>query len=875
MRGGYRGTPRGLRPGKGVRLASALASRSGRGGFSSGLWVWCLLDRMLLARGRSAGGMAGLIILMLCMAAGGALGAEPTGRALTFQDIVKFEAFGRASISPDDRWAVYERRGPYDTSLRYDLGARSTWTIMKLRRLDLSRQGSLAEPLLEGDPSVLLCGPWSPGGRRLVICRLAGGTLELGVVDMVSREVLWSGVTPELPLAGASTEWVDEERLVIMSRPDGSLPWLLRFSSGSQVRAAEDWARTAAGATPSRAVLNTRAGVISSEIAPADQSLILLDAVTGHRETLATGQIADFSVSPDGSRLAIVESGAPIAAQPGSVSFSGMRFRQRLRLLGLEGQSPIRFDADLDVGPGLLRWSPRSQEVLAWGRRDGEAWEDGQLVRLGADGSIAGLDHTGLAPLDPERGLGSLAGIRADWLGASPVLYARAEDGSRFDWYVVATDHLPHAITAQMQVPPSRLSRVTEEGALMVADGGVWFTSASETLRLTPAEITYREMLIGDTETPFRQRINSPLRRDSTMVMSADGALFKVGREGKVVPVGSAGAPDRRMLATSTETALSLSADEVVEDLIVSAMGTDHSVDRVNKDFADIVRARPLPIPHADSQARAVVSQLFLPMGRSLAEVRGVIVLVYPGSVSTGTWQGPFYLTYGLRAEVLAGSGYAVLSPAIPHDPSRPPTADDLARGVDLAVDALFESYPDLLDGRLAVAGHSFGGGTALLIATRSDRYRAYVAWAGFSDLFGQWGEFSPVNRQVPEEEPLINRSQAWVETGQARMGGPPWTRPDAYIGLSPFMAADRIKDPVLLIAGDRDFVPVTQAERMFSALYRLGEHSRLVTYWGEDHFNWSPANICDVYLQILEWLEMVLASPTSPVSDTACGPVT
>jgi len=870
MAGWHDGSRAAMRQGRPFRLTGRWSSGPDTGRMARGSLAWWLLARALGLGLRPAPQWVGLVILMLCMAAGGAVAAGQTGRPLTVEDIVALESFGRASIAPNERWAVYERRGGYDTAPRYDLGARSTWTIMKLRRLDLGRAGSRSEPLLEGDPSGLLCGPWSPSGRRLVICRLIGETLELGIVDVASRGVRWTGLTPELPMAGATMEWVGEDRLVLMSRPDRSLPWLLRFSSGSQARATEDWARSAAGARPSRAVLNTADGVLSSRARPADQSLVLMDVPTGRLQTLASGQISDFSVSPDGSWLAIVENGEPVAVQPGSVSFSGVRHRQRLSLLGLKGQAPVRFDAQSDIGPGLLRWSPSSHALLAWIRRDGEAWDQGRLARLENDGTVTLLDHTGLAPIDPDRGLGFLAGVRADWFGSTPVLYARDGDRPRQDWYALAPDRQPLAITAQMQVPPSRLNSVTENGGFLVGDGGVWFSDAAGTQRLTPEGTVYRDILIGDTETPFRLRINSAPRRLSAQVQSAEGSVVSVQGNGEVLAVGRDGSADQRILAVSAGTSLALRANGVVEDLVLSTQQGDRSVDQVNADLAEVVRIRPRPVSHMDSKGRPVVSQLFAPAGRRLADARGVIVLVYPGSVSTGAWQGPFYLTYGLRAEVLAGAGYAVLSPAIPHEPSHSPSPETLTEGVDLAVDAMLEQYPDLAAGRMAVAGHSFGGGTALLVATRSDRYQAYIAWAGFSDLFGQWGEFSPVSRQVPEEEPLINRTQAWVETGQARMGGPPWARPDAYVAFSPFMAADRIRAPVLLIAGDRDFVPVTQAERMFSALYRLGGHSRLITYWGEDHFNWSPANIRDVYSQILEWLDQVLEARVRPEQKTS-----
>ncbi|MNI89997.1 hypothetical protein D3C73_1474700 [compost metagenome] len=48
----------------------------------------------------------------------------------------------------------------------------------------------------------------------------------------------------------------------------------------------------------------------------------------------------------------------------------------------------------------------------------------------------------------------------------------------------------------------------------------------------------------------------------------------------------------------------------------------------------------------------------------------------------------------------------------------------------------------------------------------------------------------------------------------------------------------------------------------MFSTLHRIGGTSRLVTYWGENHHVWSPANIRDRYAQIFAWLDATLGAP-------------
>ena len=62
-----------------------------------------------------------------------------------------------------------------------------------------------------------------------------------------------------------------------------------------------------------------------------------------------------------------------------------------------------------------------------------------------------------------------------------------------------------------------------------------------------------------------------------------------------------------------------------------------------------------------------------------------------------------------------------------------------------------------------------------------------------------------------------------------------------------------------MFLTADLDFTPATQAERMFSAILRNHGHARIVTYWGEKHLTWSPANIRDRYQQIFDWLALTL----------------
>jgi len=316
------------------------------------------------------------------------------------------------------------------------------------------------------------------------------------------------------------------------------------------------------------------------------------------------------------------------------------------------------------------------------------------------------------------------------------------------------------------------------------------------------------------------------------------------------------------MLAAAPVAALVLDRAGLVETLRLRTADGDRALGRVNAARADVVLTEPRPVAHRDALGRETRSWLFLPPARP---VRGLVVQVYPGSVDAGVWSGPMTLTYGVRPVILAGAGYAVLTPSMPIDGAATASADFWTRSVDLAVDAALAAHPDLPADRIAVMGHSFGGHAALAIAARSTRYRSYIASSAMSDLFGEWGEFIPATRHLPEDGMMMGAQQAWVEGGQGALGAPPWADPAAYVERSPWLAADRITAPVLLITADRDFVPMSQSERMFSALHRGGGTARLVTYRGEHHHLWSPANIRDLYAQVLGWLDQTLAAPAAP----------
>ena len=796
-----------------------------------------------------------------------------TARALSIDDILSMESFGKVSIDPTGRWLVYERRGGYDAAPQFDRGHRSIWAVTGLYLVDLGNPAPRPIPLLPAtaDQGVVL-GPWSRTGTRLLVYRLREDRLEVGVVDLRDRSVHWTGLTPDMPLTGDFVAWRDDDRFVLTRRDDDSLPWILRFDGGSQTATTEAWRRMSGGRTPSRTVVETKAGITSAPSPARALSLVEVTASTGVVRRLLQGDVLDFALAPDGRHLAFLLKGEAIAAPTGPQRGSELLARGRLGLLDLDTGDRLTRSA-LDVALHLLRWSPSSDAVLIWAREDGQAWSDGGLNSVSTDGKVAAFYSVGLDPFPNGQGIDGLRGVRADWSGATPVLYAHTSGSERFDWYALSPDRPAQSLTTALSAVPARLAASIDTGLLLFSDGGLWQSrGAAAFARLTSAKVQVSDASATDVMDPLRLQMNDAPRQDWVFgrLASGGGLMLRPGAAGTHLDTPAITGSSYTAAATPVAT-ISLVRDRGAETLWLGRVDGMLELDAANPGFRDLAFSRPTAIPHRDRLGRETRSWLYLPVGQGARDVKGLVVMIYPGSVNSGAYIDPRSLLFGIRPELIAAAGYAVLSPAMPESGEiGAAAAEGYVESVDLAVDATRARLPDLPTGRTAIIGHSFGGTAALAIAARSTRYQAYVAWSGVTDVTGAWGEFWPVSRALPEEGFSLQTQIGWAETGQAATGGPPWDVPDAYQASSPYLAAQTITAPVLLITGDRDFVPMSQSERVFTALHRQRKPARLVTYWGEGHFNWSPADIRDLYDQILAWLGQTLVPMAEPFDHVA-----
>ena len=306
--------------------------------------------------------------------------------------------------------------------------------------------------------------------------------------------------------------------------------------------------------------------------------------------------------------------------------------------------------------------------------------------------------------------------------------------------------------------------------------------------------------------------------------------------------------------------------------IYVPVEGQAKTVFSFNSHLAGTVPASaPLLIEHTDYEGNYAVSWLYLPpeaSGDDSAQYP-LVVIAYPGKTYDATpptendlyagsiWTTP--LSANTSVEVFAAQGYAVLLPSIKLGPNGGPgePRTRIMSSLISALDgAIVTGHVD--PERLVLSGHSYVGYGALAAAAQTDRFDAIIAMSVNSNLTSIYGQFTPGTRVNFADQIFFGQSRiSSMETGQNRMGTPPWIDPQRYIRNSPLFFADQIGTPILIIHGDIDTATLmTQAEEMFTALRREDKDVLFVRYWGEGHIIQQPQNQRDMWQRIFAFLE-------------------
>ncbi len=189
--------------------------------------------------------------------------------------------------------------------------------------------------------------------------------------------------------------------------------------------------------------------------------------------------------------------------------------------------------------------------------------------------------------------------------------------------------------------------------------------------------------------------------------------------------------------------------------------------------------------------------------------------------------------------QAFLAKGYVVL-----NNPTMPIIGEGKAEPNDTYVQQLVASAQAAVDEvvrrgvgdreRIAVGGHSYGAFMTANLLAHTRLFKAGIARSGAYNR-----TLTPFGFQAEERNF--------------------WQATDTYLNMSPFVHADKIKDPILFIHGENDnnsgTFPV-QSERMFAAVKGLGGTARLVMLPNESHGYRARESIMTMLAESEDWLD-------------------
>ncbi len=250
-----------------------------------------------------------------------------------------------------------------------------------------------------------------------------------------------------------------------------------------------------------------------------------------------------------------------------------------------------------------------------------------------------------------------------------------------------------------------------------------------------------------------------------------------------------------------------------------------------------------------------LTATLYLPPGYEEGQRLPTVIWAYPREFKSADAAGQvrgsenrFTFYRGYSHLFFLTQGYVVLDgasmPVVGEGEEEPNDSfvKQLVMNAQAAVDALVEmgvTDPD----RVGVGGHSYGAFMAANLLAHSDIFRAGIGRSG-----------------------AYNRSLTPFGFQNERRTF--WEAPEVYFAMSPFMHAESINEPLLLLHGEADTNSGTfpiQSRRLYHAVKGLGGTIKLVMYPHEQHGYRARETVLDALYQQFEWFDRHVKSAPPP----------
>lgn len=765
---------------------------------------------------------------------------QPPADIISMLDAARFP---QSQASPDARWLLLLEQPAMPTiadlsqpmlrlgGARISPRTNSAFTPQSITRLtlvDLASRGS-HDISLPATPRLSHV-TWSPDSRKIAFVHSTENGLELWVADAVtgkSSKVI-SGVNST---TGNPYDWLpDSNRIVCQTVPAnrGPEPKLTDVPTGPKIQATSG--KSAPTATFQDLLQDSRDEALFKYYFTAQ--LKLVDAATGAAKPIGSPAIfAEVNVSPDGNYIYVAR-----VVQPFSYFVPYFDFAKELEIwdqtgavarkiasLPLAENTPI---GGVRTGPRSVRWQPNSAATLIYA----EALDEGnpkaktpyrdRVMQIAAPFTAE--------PRELFKSELRFADIELTENGEYALWREFDRPTRKTRTYLIDVNHpesKPRLVFDRLSEdrynnPGSFVTKINSKGhkvALQSANGQfVYLTGQGATPQGERPFLRRLNLATLQTEELFRSQ--DPYYETVVAVLDADAHRVITTRES----------------ATEPPNFLLRDLNQKTDQMLTRFTDPQPAFRKTTKQLVTYKRAGGITLS----------GTLYLPPDYKKGERRPTFIWAYPNEFASADAASQvsgspnrFTRVTGASHLFLALQGYVVLDnaamPILGGDKANDTFVEQLVQNAQAAIDYLVELGVTDRD-RIGVGGHSYGAFMTANLLAHSDLFRAGIARSGAYNR-----TLTPFTFQN-EQRTL-------------------WEAPDLYIRISPFMVADKINEPILLIHGQADSNSGTfpiQSERLFHALRGLGKTARFVELPNEAHGYAARESILHTLYEMINWMD-------------------
>lgn len=789
-------------------------------------------------------------------------------QSFTINDVLHLEQFGASGFKklPNGNEVTFEIQRPRETAKNFNepfLVGEAQSDIYSLNIETRALKNITGSGNNEGywDPK------WSPDSKHIAMYSTAeSDNFSLWVYNLNTKQKikLHDNIS-------SIVEWLSEDELLYNTLPEDQENYIRNILKLRPQKASAEWQKASTGAQVASSVLESR--LPYKDTIEHRSKLIKYNIKTNESTVVSQNQFSGFSMSEDKKTIAAYVIKERLALPKNKVipNFS-FPMVYRLELLDMEGNKLTnKFSGIYSVLVGSASWSSNSQKLAFQGAQSIDDLEESThptamttLYGIPLDLFIYDIIADSIQKLQLPKGLKPVQNkndwqikLQYRWINNSLAILAESTNPNetRKDWWLYAEGTWSN-LTSAFKNPSIAFSDMEESGSILgIVDGNIWKFGGDKPVNLT-----------------------SELKKEFLSISFAESSLLITTAKGDKEGLQELGyyninTKEYKKISKPHEKADLVAFSEPTKSLVFKLEDNTGSylwLEELNKKplqkpilefntfLRDIMESKAQKIEYTSLNGEPLVGHVYLPDNYMEGKKYPLITYVYKSSVRYGEPKVNYNDNSVFNRHILTGQGYVVLVPSMPGS-----TADYLGmqNGVMPAVDKVVDlGIAD--QKKLVVMGQSAGGYTTQCLITQTNRFKAAVSMAGYSNLTSMYGQLAPRTMyESNAEEDLFQ--MFYFEIGGANLGTTPWKSPFKYVQNSPLFFADRINTPLLIIQGDLDYVPIAQGEEMFHALYRQGKRARFLRYWGEGHVFSSPANIRDMYNKIFKWLEENNCAPS------------